>query len=412
MSSSNIIASLFDTQLNVSLQMQALAHLLTIVDEEETKKRMNVFLLLHHKRKGKTTQRVYNRKGNIRRDRVEVLLKIFNLNDATFRRMFRMDQSKFNELLCLIKPRISVNSLGHRLAVNSSGSVISPAIKLCLALRFLAGGSYLDIAFAFNVSSSSTMGYIWEVIIALDEEICNIEFPINDERKLRSLEEGFASISNGAFRGTVAAGDGVVFRMQRPNKEEVNGDVASFYTRKGFYAYGMQGFVDSSCRFLSISMKMCSSAHDSTAYIVSDLSNAIKAKKLPSWAHIVLDEAYLNTEQELSPYRGRRLDQWKDSFNYHLSLHRQVVERAFGILIQRWGVFWRPLRVSVSKIPLLIRVACKLHNFLIGDSKPDDISRGDVRHGDLSSPLFTDGTGSGRGGRSDLEESNTRAHHQ
>ena len=219
-------------------------------------------------------------------------------------------------------------------------------------------------------------------------------------------------ISGGVFQGTVAAGDGVVFRMQRPCREAVDGDVASFFTRKGYYAYGMQAFVDSSCKFLSISMKMCASTHDSTAYLVSDVSNAIRAGRLPSWAHIVLDEAYTNTRQELSPYRGRNLDVWMDSFNYHLSLHRQCIERAFGILVQRWGVFWRPLRVAYRRVPLLIRVSCRLHNFCVekmGTPTYVEVARGDVRMGDIASPLFTDGTGGNhRGRRSDLEETDTR----
>jgi hypothetical protein len=56
------------------------------------------------------------------------------------------------------------------------------------------------------------------------------------------------------FKGTVAAAgdDGIVFRMDRPTNKEVDGDVSSFFTRKGFYAYGVQAFVDSSCKFLSI----------------------------------------------------------------------------------------------------------------------------------------------------------------
>ena len=219
-------------------------------------------------------------------------------------------------------------------------------------------------------------------------------------------------ISGGVFQGTVAAGDGVVFRMQRPCREAVDGDVASFFTRKGYYAYGMQAFVDSSCKFLSISMKMCASTHDSTAYLVSDVSNAIRAGRLPSWAHIVLDEAYTNTRQELSPYRGRNLDVWMDSFNYRLSLRRQCIKRAFGILVQRWGVFWRPLRVAYRRVPLLIRASCRLHNFCVekmGTPTYVEVARGDVRMGDIASPLFTDGTGGNhRGRRSDLEETDTR----
>ena len=160
-------------------------------------------------------------------------------------------------------------------------------------------------------------------------------------------------------------------------------------------------------------MNMCSSTHDSTAYYVSDLSKAIRAGRLKPWAHIVLDEAYPNSTQELSPYRGRGLGIWKDSFNYHLSLHRQCVERAFGILMQRWGVFWRALRVSYRRIPLLIRIACKLHNFCIdrmGVPRNIEVARGDVRPGDIATPLYTDGTGGNfRGRRTDLEESDTRS---
>jgi hypothetical protein len=95
-----------------------------------------------------------------------------------------------------------------------------------------------------------------------------------------------------------------------------------------------------------------------------------------------------------------------------LSLHRQVVERAFGILVQRWGVFWRPLRVKFDKIPLLIRVCCKLHNFCIdrfGVGESITIARGDAQIGDNASFALTDGTGGlGRGRRSDLEVSSNR----
>ena len=319
-----------------------------------------------------------------------------------------MDPSTFEELLSMIENKIKKDETK---AMNSSGSPVSPCIKLCLAIRYLSGGSYLDLSFAFNVEYKAVMSHVWEVLRAIDSELNNINFPLDDEDKLRELEAGFNKISNNCFKGTVAAGDGVVFRMQRPSKEAVDGDVSSFFTRKGYYAYGMQAFVDSKCRFLNISMKMAGSTHDYTSYITSDLSDAIKNGRLPSWAHIVLDEAYPNTEQELSPYRGRHLDVWRDSFNYHLSLHRQCVERAFGILVQRWGVFWRPLRVAYYNIPLIIRVACKLHNFLIDRNGKEDvieIARGDARSGDLASALFTDGTGGGRGRRSDLEECTRR----
>ena len=82
-----------------------------------------------------------------------------------------------------------------------------------------------------------------------------------------------------------------------------------------------------------------------------------------------------------------------------------------GTLIQRWGVFWRPIRVDFARIPLLIRVCCKLHNFLIERSGVNDvifIARGDVKQGDIASALFTDEIGVNRGRRSDLDDCNHR----
>jgi hypothetical protein len=150
---------------------------------------------------------------------------------------------------------------------------------------------------------------------------------------------------------------------------------------------------------------------DSTAYIASGVSRAIKQGRLPVWAHVVFDEAYPCAGQELSPFRGRNLDTWKDSFNYHLFLHRQVVERAFGILINRWGVFWRSLRIRFKRIPLLIRVCCKMHNLCIdrfGAGDAIKVFKGDIQPNDNITVRWTDGTGRSRGYRSDLEKSRGR----
>lgn len=115
---------------------------------------------------------------------------------------------------------------------------------------------------------------------------------------------------NGAFPGTVCAGDGVVFQIRKPPAKEVDGDVQSYYNRKGFFAYGMQGFVGPSCEFLSISSKLCSSTHDSTHYIVSDVSEHVRQGHLPQWAHIVFDEAYPNKTQEfIDRTPGRVVDE-------------------------------------------------------------------------------------------------------
>ena len=67
----------------------------------------------------------------------------------------------------------------------------------------------------------------------------------------------------------------------------------------------------------------------------------------------------------VSIWKGKSLSVEKDAFNYYLSLHRQVVERAFGLLVGRWGIFWRPLRFSTHQIGLVVEVCCIYTNCTI-----------------------------------------------
>jgi hypothetical protein len=69
----------------------------------------------------------------------------------------------------------------------------------------------------------------------------NIKSPIKwTAEELTCLELRFAELPNIKLRGTIAAGDGIVFQMQMPTNEQVDGDVTSYFTWKGYYAYGLQ----------------------------------------------------------------------------------------------------------------------------------------------------------------------------
>jgi len=69
-------------------------------------------------------------------------------------------------------------------------------------------------------------------------------------------------------------------------------------------------------------------------------------KELPAKYFFNGDNAFNTTQQFLSPWPGRGLDIYKDSFNYWLSHSWQEVECAFGMLMQRFGIFWRIFRFS------------------------------------------------------------------
>ena len=354
-----------------------------------------------------------------RRCTVERIESLKNEDPKLFTRMFRLHPADFSKVLEDIRPRI----MSQYFHASSRSDLIDPVIKLAVCLRFLAGGIFLDLSWGYWIPHNHVHDVIWEVCEALDATIDNIKFPINDVEELKRLSSEFHMISRNKFKrnegddgGTVAAGDGVIFKMNKPTIEETDGDVTSFFTRKGYYAYALQAFCDARCKFLSISSQCCSSTHDSTAYVLTSLSKAIKEGLLDSRFHIVLDEAYICTDQELTPWKGRQLSVKQDSFNYYLSLHRQVIERAFGLLVQRWGIYWRPLRISLDRIPLVVNVTCKLHNICVDrftssqkvipyNGGPRDT---DFQEGDDAQSLFTDGTGMRRGHRSDLDRAPRR----
>jgi len=203
------------------------------------------------------------RSPNIHRPRDIVLKKIANLNEIWFRRNYRITRTRFYSIVDQLK---TITSHNHHMAIVSS-----------------AGGSYLDICFGYEISSSSFFKIIYDVMAFITNTMNNISFPLDNVNELQILENEFSSICNGTFRGTVAAGDGVVFKMKKPNRAEVNDNVASFYSRKGYYAYGLQAFCSAKCRFLNISMKTCGSTHDGTSYILSDLSKAIRDNRLRAY---------------------------------------------------------------------------------------------------------------------------------
>jgi DDE superfamily endonuclease len=84
---------------------------------------------------------------------------------------------------------------------------------------------------------------------------------------------------------------------------------------------------------------------------------------------IAADEAYPAREYLLTPVSGRNLGQAEQCFNYWQSSARIFIEQTFGIWTRRWGIFWRPIRVSMRKIQTVMLCCSRLHNFVVDESK-------------------------------------------
>ena len=110
---------------------------------------------------------------------------------GTFKRRLRMEKESFDLLLSYIFQWLLVN---EQMADLRGGTII-PELCLYCTLRWLAGGSYLDITDIAGISRSSFYRIIWKTIVAIVicEELA-INWPDTPEAVSEAIA-GFTSIS-------------------------------------------------------------------------------------------------------------------------------------------------------------------------------------------------------------------------
>jgi hypothetical protein len=237
------------------------------------------------------------------------------LNDLGFRKMFHLRRVVFDFLLSRIAPAFANANVTK--AMNSSGSSIPAISRLGVTLRWLAGGSYLDLCFAWGISTSTFYhenGVLWPTVEALDREFC-IGFPFGDEGRLEELAVGFREHSGGILNGCVMAVDGFGVALRQPFKSEVD-NPRDYRFRKSGFAVIVLGDVDVNGHFLCASCDHSGSTNDIIAWNDSNLYVALEERQLlPDKYYFIGDEAFTCTQQFLSPWPGRGLDAFKDAFN-------------------------------------------------------------------------------------------------
>lgn len=313
-------------------------------------------------RKKKSKNRCFNREYG--------LSLLINCYEWEFRQMFRMTRSSFNKLCDMITPYLQVNM---KQAICSSKSPITVRTRLACTLRWLAGGSHLDIANLFGVSMSNFFnrkyGVLWRTMRALDIALL-LTFK-TDRRTLRRTAKAFSKFCGEEGReimtGCVMALDGLVIKTRQPRSTECDA-ISSYRNRKGCFAIVCLAGCDASCRFTFFSAEHSGGTNDVMAWNMSRLKHWLERGNLPDDYYFIGDQAFVNTNQFLTPWPGSLQDDFaKDSFNYHLSLMRQCIERAFGLMVRRWGVLWRPLQTEFCTWGTVAMVCAKLHNFCIDE---------------------------------------------
>ena len=203
------------------------------------------------------------------RDKGFALRQMDILTDKEFTRMYRLNRLAFYFMLTKITPYTSSHgSLRNNLYRHSTD--INPKTKLAVTLRWLAGGSYLDICFGYGVAVGTfyiSDGILWGTIAAIDL-VLSIGFPLNDPAKLEEISNGFSQYTSGRMKGCVMAIDGWVCRTRCPNKLEVINQT-SFRNGKGMFGLVVFAGCSYDCKFMMLSTISAGSTNDSLAWKMS-----------------------------------------------------------------------------------------------------------------------------------------------
>jgi hypothetical protein len=306
-----------------------------------------------------------------------------SLSEYDFKRMFRMSRQDFGDLARKIALKLSFSVAQ---AERSSGSAITITTRLACTIRWLAGGSHYDISKLFGVSTQNFFherGILWTTMAAINDSFTIGLSLMTDD--LERASNGFAKCCKDRVHGCVLAVDGWICKTRKPHTDEVRGNVSAYRNRKGCWGICILAGCDADLSFKMFSTQCSGSTNDVIAWELSALKATLDEGLLPSKYFFIGDEAFNNCPQFLVPYSGQGIGSEKDAFNYHLSSMRQCIERAFGVLTKRWGVFWRPLSCAYDRWSLVCTVAAKLHNYLIerNDAVPEEVHPSSLQPDDV-----------------------------
>ena len=287
------------------------------------------------------------------------------LTESQFKLRYRLTVDGFYRLVDMMRPDLEVKDEA-RARLAKWGEVVEVETKLAMALRFLAGGDVLDLQLIYDVSKGYVYNCLWRVVDSINKHM-KVSFPLHDQSKLLRLEAEFRAASRSqVWSGQVGAVDGVHFPMQAPTLKDVKDPLKYYVARKGEYAILCMAVCDAARRFTFWDMSQIPTTHDSLAWAASKLGRAVAAGKLPQPFFMNGDSAFALSPSMIVP------SGFHDVFDFEQSSNRMPIECAFGILIQRFAVLYRPLRVDFERRAPLIAACMHLHNFCITERIADE----------------------------------------
>lgn len=300
-------------------------------------------------------------------------LRSLAVNEGSFLAEYRVDPGGFDILHDILENSIQRNDRYSAIAMGTAGSAaITTASRLGAALIMLGGGRRIEAMRTHGISMSTTYDNFDRVIKAINSHpALSIDCDMTPDG-MRARADGFKDRStHGLFQYCTGAIDGLAIHIRAPSRLEVMNQSRFFSGNKKKYCMNMQGVCDANCRFIAVTCKHVGSTNDAVAYNQGSLKELCESHQYPY--HWNGDNAYTLSECMMIPFPGSNLSVTNPSrewFNFWHSQVRITIERAFGIFVQRFGIFWQALKYDLNKSMEIVHACCRLHNFCINRNLP------------------------------------------
>lgn len=238
--------------------------------------------------------------------------------------------------------------------------------------RFLTtGDSFQTISFSYRLGHSTVYNIVRDTCRVICDNLMSEVLPNPNEEMWKSIAEDYYSLWN--FPNCLGALDGKHITIQAPPNSG-----SLYFNYKKTFSVVLLALVDAHYNFIAVDVGSYGKNSDGGIFSNSNLGRAIEQNKL----HIPQDEKLPNTALKLPyvfvadegfplktylmrPYPRQDVsDISKRIFNYRLCRTRRVVENAFGILAQKFRIYFRRLQATPENADYIILATCILHNFI------------------------------------------------
>jgi len=285
-----------------------------------------------------------------------------------------MSDWKFDVILAELENHFKSRSL-HIGALSGGKKPIPIKYLLRGVLRWLAGGSIHDIIYLCGCRKSCFSKLRWNIIDAL------IDIYWSKVVKLPEEEDEFMELSKQFEQKTglkdfFGAVDGLLTHITLPMGTK---NARPYFCYKKFYALNLQGVAGPNGEFLYVNIGHAGGTCDGFAFrdcLLWELMERGYSNFENRTFRIFADGAYALREWLITPFDAREVsgNAARDVFNLQLARGRQVIERAFGMLISRWRILVGKLpRLSLNRVVKILKCCVLLHNLCLMDGGSAEI---------------------------------------